>query len=238
MSQLKGLKLNSPIYRVKLPSTEEELQFKAFTVKEEKILMIAAESQDMTQVVDSLKKVITNCLIGDVDVDNLAIFDLEYLFLKLRSKSVGESAKIGMKCTTCDHQNTVSVNLDDVEVKKDPNHTDIIKITDDIGLEMRYPTFDGVKDFSEDAGIEEIINMVATSIKSVYTGDEVIDMRDEAHEDVVSFLEQFTSDQFAGVQVFFTTMPKVSHDVEFKCVNKECETPENKTTLEGLADFF
>ena len=238
MSQLKGLKLNSPVYRVNLPSTGEDLQFKAFTVKEEKILMIAAESQDMTQVVDSLKSVIVNCMIGEIDVDSLAIFDLEYLFLKLRSKSVGETAKIGIKCKTCEHQNTVEVSLDDVEVHKDPEHLNIIKITEEIGLEMKYPTFDGVKDFQDDANIEDIINMVARSIKSVYTGEEVIDMSEEAHEDVVAFLEQFTSEQFQGVQIFFTTMPKVQHDVEFTCANEECPAPDNEVKLEGLADFF
>lgn len=238
MSQLKGLKLSSPVYRVILPSTDEELQFKAFTVKEEKILMVAAESKDMVQIVDSLKKVIANCLIGDIDVDELAVFDIEYLFIKLRSKSVGESAKIGIKCESCEHQNNIAVNLDEVNAHKDKKHNNIIKITDEIGLEMKYPTFDGIRNFTDDSNIEDIISMVAKSIKSVYTGDEVIDMRDEAHEDIVAFLEQFTTDQFVDVQAFFTTMPKIRHEVEFKCTNEECKAPDNKVTLEGLSDFF
>ena len=234
-------KINETLkFSLTVPSTGQTVKYRPYLVKEEKVLLQAFESQDLKMILETMCETIASCLDEreQIVVDELATFDVEYMFLQIRATSVGESSTVVMKCTECETENQVSIDVSSVqvEVKEVDN---VVRITDEVSVEMRYPSYKGVtsgnvKDL-DDNDPDSMIRLVAGSISAVLTEEERIDTSDEKPEEVVDFLDSLTSSQFKNITDFLEGMPKLTHDVEFNC--EHCNTP-NKIQLSGLADFF
>ena len=178
-------KLNTPKYYTKVPSTGTDVEFRPYQVREEKMLMIAAESQDERQTINAMKDLISACTFGAVDITKLTMFDLEYIFVKLRSKSVGESTTIGMKCKSCSHQNDVKVSLEDVTVNLNQDLNSNIELSDGIGVTMKYPGVNDVMDIDSNlSDVEKMMGMVRASIDTIYTSEEVFNIKDQSTKEV------------------------------------------------------
>jgi len=232
-------KIAAPKYNLVVPSTGEEINYRPYLVKEEKVLMLAMESKDQNQQINALKDVITGCTEGKIKADKLSIFDLEYIFLKLRSKSVGEHSDIMVKCNHCEAKNSISINLEEVEVSGDLQKESNIKLTDTVGVILKYPTVKGFqrtlgKDKNKD-NIEQVMSTITSMIDSIYDEEEVYMAENESEKALVEFLESLTSDQFKKITDFMTNMPKLSHDISFDC--ESCKE-NNQVVIEGLQNFF
>jgi len=232
MSQLKDIKLNTPTYKEVVPSSQKEVRIKPFKVGDEKTLLIASESQDKDQIISSLKRVMTNCLVGE-EVENLTSYDVEYLFLKIRAKSVGEVSKIGLKCKECDTQNEIEVDLETVNVKNLENRSSKIKITDELYFEMKEPDIDVISSIEETT--EGILKFICRMVTRVYYGEETIEVSPADVSDVLGIVEQLTTEQFKDLENYVQNIPKLHKEVDYVC--KHCGT-ENKVLMEGLTDFF
>ena len=233
MSQLKNIKITTPTYDEEIPSTRKACKIEPFKVGDEKTLLIASEAGDNKQMINALKSVISNCS-NIEDVDSLAAFDLEYLFVKIRSVSVGEESKVGVKCNSCEANNEVSIDLSTVEVLRDVAHKPIIRITNTLGFEMKYTNIDDVGNVNPN-NVDEMLEIIARSVKTVFSGDETISVGEDEIEDLKGILDSLTTKQFDNIQEFFTTAPKIQKQINFTC--KECSEV-NDQTLEGLASFF
>lgn len=233
-------KMQLPMYNVVIPSTKKEVKFRPFLVREEKALLIAQQSEDPKVMVNTLKNIILDCIHDSVDVDKLAMFDYEYLFTQIRSKSVGEIVDLVFLCDDCtDDKARVKVSMDitKFDVKYDDKHTDKIQLTDNIGIMMKYPSIDTVQKLESAAAgnIDAIFDVVADCIEFIYDGDEVYPTKEQTKEEVIEFLNSLTQEQFAKIQDFFDTMPKMSQPVQYDC--PVCGKHHDKV-LEGLASFF
>jgi len=234
-------KIATPTYELELPSTGETIQYRPFLVKEEKLLVIALESEDTKQITTAIKSVIKNCIITkSVKVESLPTFDIEYLFLNIRGKSVGEELEVNVICP--DDQKTqvpVKILLDDIKVKKIEGHTNKIKVDESIMMEMKYPSLDQfIKnnfDFNDKNAMDQSFELIASCIDKIYTEDEVWASADCTKKEMNEFLESMNSSQFKEIEKFFETMPKLSHTINVK--NPETGN-ENEVVLEGLASFF
>lgn len=232
-------KIMAPEFTTKIPSTKQEVKFRPFLVKEEKLLFMAAQSDDPGDIADAIAKTLQNCLITDVDVSTLAAFDLEYMFLQLRSKSVGEVVQLQMAHrgeTECKHIHQVEVDLGSIELIFDEDHSNVIKITDDIGVVMRYPGIGDMAEVQKAVTSEDQMDMFAFATKlitQVYDGENVYD--DFTDEELMDFVESLSNDQFTNIMQFYDTMPKLRHLIEWTC--PECGETET-TVVEGLAGFF
>ena len=223
---------DTPKYELEIPSTGRTIKFRPYLVKEEKILMMAAETQDGSQMMSAILDTIKACVQGDCKVEELTTFDLEYLFIKLRSKSVGETSNIMLACKSCEAQNEHTINLEEIECVGSGSEK-FIELDDKVTVEMKYP---GYKDLDINADDDEMgFNVLANSIKAVLVGDERIEIEDETPENVRAFLESMTKDQFERIGEFLLKMPQVKHDVVYDCV-KCGET--NTTELRGIQSFF
>lgn len=231
-------KLNdSPKYDLVIPSTQASVRFRPYLVKEEKVLMMAMESQDETQILGAITDTIKSCVDGDIKVNKLTTFDVEYIFIQIRSKSVGEHIDLNMTCKECEHQTKVSVKLDDVKINV-PETSNMIELSNDIKLEMRWPTYDTMLDKSitkVESSTEQTFRVIAKCIEAVHTDDERIDFQDEPYEEQASFIESLSSKQFEGIRDFIDTMPKMEHKIEWSC--ESCNV-DNDYTLQGVSDFF
>ena len=234
MGQLSGIKISAPTYSDVVPSTKQKVKLTPFRVGDEKTLMIAAQSKNTRQMIGALKKVLVNC-VDPIDIDEIAPFDMEYLFIKLRAISVGETANVGVKCSSCEEINPVSIDLSKVKVHETPGHTNLIKISKELAFEMRYPDMDLIDENFNQNDIEQIFELVASSVKKVYHNEDVIEIGLEDRKDLIEMLDGLSTKQFAGVQEFFATAPKMKETVTFNC--KSCKT-HNEQTLEGLSSFF
>lgn len=231
-------RIDSPKYELTVPSTGETVEYRPYLVKEEKILMLAMESKDQNQMIRALRDVIAGCTDGKVQVDKLAMFDLEYVFLKIRAKSVGETSKIGIKCTDCDTKNEFEINLEEVQVQGEVKKEAKIALTDSVGVVLRYPTVKGIqRQLGKNQGNDAEVSMaaVASAIESIYDAENVYSAEDETSESLMGFLDSLTSQQFKKISEYFDDMPRLKHDINYKC--KSCGV-ENKQTLEGLTSFF
>ena len=234
-------KISVPTYSLEIPSIKKEIKYRPFLVKEEKILIIAMESDDMKQIMDAVKTVISNCIITKgIKVDQLATFDIEYLFLNVRGKSVGESVDVLITCpddgTT---QVPVSINLDEIKVTLDDNHSRDIKLDDVLSLRMKYPSLqEFVKnnfDNTESASVNDTFEMISACVEQIYSEEESWNASDTTKKELNEFLEQLTTNQFKEIEKFFDTMPKLSHTIKLKNPN----TGEvSEVVLEGLNSFF
>ena len=231
-------KLATPQFSLNLPSTGKRIQYRPFLVKEEKALLMATQSEDPLDMIDAVKNVIAACIIDDVKVDDLPYFDLEYVFLNIRAKSVGEIVKLEYRHIggknyqgfECDAVTPVEINLEQVKVEKKDGHTNKIQIDDKLGIEMRYPTLTDVKMVTE--GANEI-EMLAKCILSVYDEENVYEP--DNLQDSLGFIESLNNTQFSKIMEFIETMPKLRHTFSYKC--RGCGQ-EDTVTLEGMADFF
>jgi len=234
-------KIATPTYELEVPSLKKTIKYRPFLVKEEKILILAMESNDTKQIANSVKTVIGNCITSrGIKVDQLATFDIEYLFLNIRGKSVGEDVDVLITCpddgTT---QVPVSINLDDIKVVNDPEHTRDIKLDDSLTMRMKYPSLEQfVKtNFSSEDGmtVEDTFDMISSCIEQIYNEEESWSMADSTKKEVNEFLEQLTTQQFKDIEKFFETMPKLSHTIKVKNPNTKVES---EVVLEGLTSFF
>lgn len=232
---------NVPTYNVTVPSSNKHVKFRPFLVKEEKALLLAQQSEDLTVMIDTLKDVIRSCVEDKtIDVDNMPTFDLEYLFSQIRAKSVDEKVELYFKCDTCEDEKAVSkvvIDLTSLKVIKDPRHTSKIALFDDVGVNMKYPTAELVKkiqDIGQD-DVDTIFDIVVQCIDNIYTEDEIFYAKDQTKEELTDFLNNLTSAQFDKIKEFFETMPKLVKDIDYKCpvCNKD-----HHSVLEGLNSFF
>jgi ribosomal protein L44E len=236
-----ALPLNtSPVYRLKVPSTGIDINYRPFLIKEEKMLLIAQQSEDPLVMVESLKDVIASCVKSDINVESLATFDLEYIFTQIRAKSVGEHVDLTLMCDTCvdeKAQSNVTIDLTKIQVEKPEGHTNKISLYDDVGIVMKYPTFDVLKKLESVnvSDLEEVFDVVVKCIDSVYTTDEVFHASEQTPEELMEFLNNLSSEQFANVQKFFETMPRIKYNIEYDC--PVCKKHHVKS-LEGLSNFF
>ena len=233
-------KMNAPLYNATIPSSKKEVKFRPFLVKEEKALLLAQQSEDPKVMINTLKSIIENCIVDDVDVDKLATFDYEYLFTQIRAKSVGEIVELLFLCDTCDDDKAkAQVNLDISKFKVEfpEGHDNKISLFDDVGIVMNNPTLatlDKLEKIKE-GDVNSIFDVVADCMESVYTTEEVFNTKDQTKQEVIDFLENLTQEQFKKIESFFLTMPKLQQKVEYNC--PVCNKHHVKT-MEGLASFF
>jgi len=234
-------KIATPQYTLKLPSTGKNIKFRPFLVKEEKLLLMAMETSDENSTIETIKQIIKDCTNITVPIDSLPTFDIEYLFLKIRSKSVGESSKVLL--TAPDDGETevqVEINLAAIEISEDDEHDKTIKLSDTMGMVMRYPSLDtfvkmNITGDDERDEITQVFDLASDCIDNIYDENQVYPGSDSTKQEKIEFLEQLTSEQFQKVQKFFETMPKLMHDVEVVNPNTNVTST---VTLEGLASFF
>jgi len=234
-------KIATPTYELVLPSTDQTIQYRPFLVKEEKLLVLALESEDNKQITTAIKSVLKNCVqTKGIKVEQLPTFDIEFLFLNIRGKSVGEELEVNIVCpddgTT---QVTVDINLDDIQVQKNEEHNKQIKLDENLMMEMKYPSLDQfIKnnfDFNEKNQMDQSFQLIASCIDKIYTEEEVWATADCTKKEVNDFLEQMNSGQFKLIETFFETMPKLSHTIS---VTNPKTKVESDVVLEGLASFF
>ena len=238
-----------PEYSLNLPSDGTELKYRPFLVKEEKILLMAMESEDEKEIINATKNVINNCVFGTYDLDRMAIFDIEYIFLWLRAKAKGEEVELKYTCPKCQGIIPLHLNIEDVNIQKQNGHTTKIELTDELGVVMTYPNLtlqvrmDSMKDASD---IDKVFQSVLWCIDYIYDKDKTYSNKDHTEKEMYDFLESLTDDQFQKLSKFFETMPKLKHDVVLECKAKVKGEGKNKKTcgykenlvLEGLQSFF
>ncbi|MAL15706.1 MAG: baseplate protein [Algoriphagus sp.] len=234
-------KIATPTYELVLPSSDRKIKYRPFLVKEEKILIIAMESEDQKQITNAIKSVINNCILTrGIKVDKLSTFDIEYLFLNIRGKSVGENVEVIVTCPD-DNETEVSVviPLDEIKIKKDPDHNRDIKLDDNLVMRMRYPSLsEFVKtnfDLDDEITVDQSFDLIISCIEQVYNEEESWNASDCTKKEMTEFLEQLSSKQFKEVEKFFDTMPKLSHTI--KVTNPKTKV-KNEVLLEGLSSFF
>jgi len=233
--------IETQTYELTLPSADVKVKYRPFLVKEEKILLQAMESEKQEEIVQALKDIVSACTYGKINADELPTFDLEYIFLQIRSKSVGEVAKLRVLCP--DDKKTyadVDVDLSKIEVQVDDSHTNNIVIDDEkkIGMIMKYPTLSSVTsntDLSKGLTSKTIFNMLRKSIYEVYQGEQTFKASDYSEDELQQFIESLDSKTFKKVQSFYETMPKLMHEME---ITNPSTKVKSKVTLQGLSDFF
>ena len=234
-------KIAAPTYELELPSTGETIQYRPFLVKEEKLLVIALESEDTKQITTAIKTVIKNCVLTKgIKVEQLPTFDIEYLFLNIRGKSVGEDIEVNVICPDDEETEVkVNINLDDIQVQKSDDHSDKIKLDDNIMMQMKYPSLDQfIKnnfEINDKNMMDQSFDLIASCVDKIFTQDEVWAAADCTKKEMTDFLEQMNSSQFKEIETFFETMPKLSHTIKVK--NPKTKK-ESDIVLEGLASFF
>lgn len=234
-------KIATPTYELELPSTGQSINYRPFLVKEEKLLVLALETEDTKQITTAIKNVLKNCVLTKgVKVDQLPTFDIEFLFLNIRGKSVGEEIEVNIICPDDEEtQVPVTIDLDDIKVQKNDKHTNQIKLDKDLMMELRYPSLEQfIKnnfDFDNANTMDQSFDLIATCIDKIYTADEVWAAADCTKKEIKEFLEQMNSSQFKEIETFFETMPKLSHTV--KVTNPKTKV-KSDVVLEGLASFF
>ena len=241
-----------PQYTLTIPSSGKEVKFRPFLVREEKILLLAMESEDQKQIVEATKTIIENCLYTDMNIDDMPAFDLEYVFLQLRGKAKGEVVELKYTCPKCEGEIPVAINLDDIKVIKHKEHTNDIKLVDNLGIIMKYPTLpvqEKLAELTKDkSAIEGLFETIVHCVDCIYDSENTYPSKDHTPKEIYDFLESLTDEQFQKIARFFDTIPVLKHDIELKCPNKskgkgkekdrkDCGYKE-QLTLEGLGSFF
>ena len=232
-------KIDVPIYELTVPSTDEKIKYRPFLVKEEKLLLIAMESGENSDILRAVKDIVDACTFNKMKIGNMPMFDVEYIFLQIRSKAVGEVSTLRVLCL--DDMKTyakVEVDLNEIEVRVTDAHTNKIELTDEMGVIMKYPTIDsfstaGISDITP----ENMLDVIVACIDKIYDkkGEEVYDSKDSSKKELMDFVEGMNTTQFQDVQAFFDSMPKLRHEVTV--VNPKTKV-ENIVALSGLNDFF
>ena len=238
-------KINTPTYDLTLPSTGKQIKYRPFLVREEKILIMALESEDMAQITNAVIEILDECILTKgVSVTKLATFDIEYLFLNVRSKSVGETVEVNVTCPDDEKTSVqIEINIDSIKVQKVRGHKNIIKLDDQYSMKLKYPSmtefvesnFESGNDGGEGSDIDKSLSMITSCIEMIYDNEESWDASDSSQQELEEFIEQLNSKQFKSIEKFFETMPKLSHKV--KVTNPKTGV-ESQVVLEGLASFF
>ena len=239
-----------PKYSLKLPSSGKEIKYRPFLVKEEKILLIAMESEDDQQMIDATTTVIKNCVFGDIDVDTMPIFDIEYIFLWLRAKAKGELVELTYTCPDCSNGIDISFNIENIKIKKIEKHTNKIKLTESLGVVLKYPNItlqSKLDKFNDESETEKLFKTVQYCIDYIYDAEATYPAKDHTEQELKDFLESLTDEQFQKIAKFFEEVPTLKHTVKLECKNKikgddkkkskPCQYKED-VVLEGLASFF
>ena len=233
-------RIATPTYELVLPSSNKKIKYRPFLVKEEKVLIIALESQDQKQIANAVKSIIKSCILSrGIKVDRLSTFDIEYLFLNIRGKSVGEDIEVMVTCPDDGKtQVPMSINIDSIQVKKSDEHNPDIKLDEQFTLRMRYPSLSEFikSNFTmEDMKVDDTFELIASCVDQVYSEEESWTQEDCTKKELVDFIEQLNSSQFKQIEKFFDTMPKLSHKVKVTNPNTKVES---EIVLEGLQNFF
>ena len=235
--------MTMPKYTMTIPSTNKTVKFRPFVVKEEKALLLAQQSEDASVMVDTLKDVISECIQDDIDIDKLATFDLEYMFTQLRAKSVGENIELFFTCDSpgcVDNEKArlkIGIDLTTLVVEKDPSHEANISLFGDVGVVMKYPSIESIKKMQDidEQNLEVVFKIISKSIDYIYQGDEIYYAHEQSDEELLTFVNNLTSEQFMKLQHFFQTMPKLKKVIEYDC--PVCHT-HHRQVLEGMQSFF
>ena len=235
-------KINTPTYDLTLPSTGKKIKYRPFLVREEKILIMAMESEDMTEITNAIVQILSDCILTkDVKVESLATFDIEYLFLNVRAKSVGETVDVNITCPDDgETQVETSINIDSIKVQKTRGHKNIIKLDDELSMKLRYPSLEQFveNNFETAEGVSEVgqsLSMITSCVDMIYNAEESWEASDYSKKELDEFIEQLNTKQFKQIEKFFTTMPKLSHKLAVKNPKTGVES---EVVLEGLASFF
>ena len=232
-------RLDVPTYELTIPSTDDKIKYRPFLVKEEKILLIAMESGETKAMLQSVKDIVDECTFNQLNLGNMPMFDIEYIFLNIRAKSVGEISKLKVLCQ--DDMKTyanVEIDLSEIQVQVSDDHTNKIELTDEMGVIMKYPTIDSFNvNNIADITTDNMLEVIAACIAQIYDkkGEEVYDSKDSTQKELIEFVEQLNTKQFQDMQKFFDTMPALKHTITVK--NPKTKK-ESKVTLTGLSDFF
>lgn len=240
-------KISTPLYELTLPLTKKKIKFRPFLVKEEKILLMAVESEDENAVLLAIKQIVNNCVVDELDVDNLPMTDLEFIFLNLRARSIGEIVELQYKCNNtvkdetgndgpCNNIVKFELNLLDIKPTVPENHSKTISLSDEIGVIMKYPDFNTVLSVDKTKNeIDVVIDMIILCIESIYDKETVYHTKDATLEEIQEFLESLNNDQFKKVQEFFTSIPTIKQTLKFVC--PKCNYTED-IEVEGVQNFF
>ncbi len=232
-------KINVPTYELAIPSTDEKIKYRPFLVKEEKVLLIAMESGEAEDMLQAVKDIVNECTFNKLKLGSMPMFDVEYIFLNIRAKSVGEVSKLKVLCQ--DDGETyadIEVDLNEIDVQVDEEHTNRIELTDEMGVIMQYPTIDSFSaEGIGDINASNMLDVIVSCIAQIYDkkGEEVYDSKDSTKKELVEFVEQLNTKQFADVQKFYDTMPSLKHTITVKNPKTKVES---EVTLTGLNDFF
>ena len=235
-------KISTPTYELELPSTGKKIKYRPFLVREEKILIMALESEDMKQISNAIIEILSNCVLTrGVKVTELSTFDIEYLFLNVRAKSVGETVEVNITCPD-DGETTVQmeIDIDSIKVQKEKGHTNKIKLDDNLSMLMKYPSLDQFVENNfevsgDDSDVNKSLGVIISCIDMIYDEEESWSAKDHTKKELTEFVEQLNTKQFKEIETFFSTMPKLSHTVKVKNPNTKVES---EVVLEGLASFF
>ena len=229
-------KLNAPTYELELPSTGEKIKYRPFLVKEQKVLMIAQGSSDEKTISNSIGTLVSNCTFNKIDPSKSPMFDIEYIFLKLRAKSVGETVELSVTCPDDNKTNVpVKINLDEINVQMTTGHTNIVNLTDDIKLHLRYPLLNDMQKLEGETEVDKVFNILLNCIHEVHHGDKIYNAVDVTKKDLETFIDQMTTEQLQSVMDFFDTMPKVRHVIQVTNPNTK---KKGEVVLEGLQNFL
>jgi hypothetical protein len=235
-------KISTPTYELELPSSGKKIKYRPFLVREEKILIMALESEDMKQISSAIVQILSDCILTKtIKVPELSTFDIEYLFLNVRAKSVGESVEVNITCPD-DGETTVQmeIDIDTIKVKKDPEHKNIIKLDDVLSMKLKYPSLDQFVESNFEVGdnesdVNKSLSMISSCIDVIYDAEDSWNASDSTKKELEEFIEQLNTKQFKEIENFFTTMPKLSHTLMVKNPKTGVES---EVVLEGLASFF
>jgi hypothetical protein len=239
-------KIDVPIYDVQLPLTKKKIRYRPFLVKEEKLLMMAMEANDIKGVTTTIKQIVNNCILDEVDVEKLPVTDIEFLFLQLRARSVSEIVELSYKCNNtvkddegiekpCNHIVKFDFNIFDIKPMFDEKHTNKIELGPELGIVMRYPTFESIELIEDGDDVSKVFSILTTCVDYIYDKDNIYYAKDVSTEELNEFIDGMTRDQFEKVKDFFDTMPKLKKNVDFKC--GKCGYSEN-IEIEGIQNFF
>ena len=235
-------KINTPTYEMTLPSTGKKIKYRPFLVREEKILIMAMETEDMSQITNAIVQILSDCILSkDVKVESLATFDIEYLFLNVRAKSVGETVEVNITCPDDgETQVEMSINIDTIKIQKTRGHKNIIKLDDELSMKLKYPSLEQFVEnnfelSNETSQVGQSLSMISSCIEMIYNAEESWEASDCTKDELDDFIGQLNTKQFKEIEKFFTTMPKLSHKIMVKNPNTGVES---EVVLEGLASFF
>ena len=233
-------KINTPTYELVLPSTGKKIKYRPFLVREEKILIMALESEDIKQITNAVVEILDACILTrGVKLHNLATFDMEYIFLNVRGKSVGETIEVNIICPDDGKTSvTTEVDVDSIKIKKDKRHKNIVKLDDQLSMKLRYPSIEQFIESNFDTGATDVkttMDMISNCIEMIYSEEETWESKDSTKKELEEFVDQLNTKQFKNIEEFFETMPKLSHTV--KVTNPQTKV-ESEVVLEGLAAFF